>query len=51
MSFKKDRDILMTEQKLIIDEHIIKEDMEDIFSRDLNWKNLDGKTVYISGAY
>lgn len=41
----------MAGQELIIDQNIIKEDMEDIFSRNLNWKNLDGKTVYISGAY
>lgn len=42
---------LMIEQELIIDSHIIKEDMEDIFNRNLNWRNLDEKTVYISGAY
>lgn len=41
----------MNEQWSIIDNHIIKEDMEDIFSRNLDWKKLDGKTVYISGAY
>lgn len=41
----------MIEKKLIIDKHIIKEDMEDIFNRNLDWQILKGKTVYISGAY
>ena len=33
------------------DKSIIKEDMEDIFNRRLDWQRLDGKTIYISGAY
>lgn len=41
----------MIEKTLIIDKHIIKEDMEDIFNRKLDWQILNGKTVYISGAY
>lgn len=41
----------MNPKKLIIDNHVIKDDMEDIFGRNLEWKKLDGKSVFISGAY
>ena len=30
---------------------IITQDMEDIYSRDLPWKELDGKTIVLTGAY
>lgn len=30
---------------------IINQDMEDIYSRELQWKKLDGKTLLITGAY
>lgn len=30
---------------------IITQDMEDIYSRELPWKELDGKTILLTGAY
>lgn len=30
---------------------VIMKDMEDIFSRNINWKKLDGKTILLTGAY
>lgn len=41
----------MDEEKLVIDNEIINEDMKDIFSRNLDWTRLNDKTVFISGAY
>ncbi len=32
-------------------EDIIREDLEDIFSRDVPWEMLDNKTVFLSGSY
>lgn len=30
---------------------ILQKDMEDIFSRNINWEQLDGKTILLTGAY
>lgn len=32
-------------------DNIIREDLEDIYNRDIDWSGLDGKTVLITGAY
>ena len=37
--------------QLIIDNIIIKEDMEDIYNRNIDWKSLNNTTIYVSGAY
>lgn len=36
---------------MLFDNSIIREDMEDIFRRELNWSVLDKKTILITGAY
>ena len=36
---------------MLFDNSIIREDMEDIFRRELNWSVLNGKTILITGAY
>lgn len=33
-----------------MNKRIIEEDMEDIYTRDIPWKELDGKTVLVTGA-
>ena len=30
---------------------VLLHDMEDIYSRNVNWKCLDGKTIMLTGAY
>lgn len=34
-----------------MNDFIIKRDMEDIFSRNIDWNQLDGKTILLTGAY
>ena len=34
-----------------MNEFIIQKDMEDIFSRNIDWKKLDGKSILLTGAY
>ena len=34
-----------------MNEFIIQKDMEDIFSRNIDWKQLDGKSILLTGAY
>ena len=36
---------------MYLDNKIIKEDMESIYNRDIDWTVLDGKTIFVSGAY
>lgn len=37
--------------KSILEEKIIREDMEDIYHRNIDWNQLNGKKIFISGAY
>lgn len=34
-----------------MNEFIIQKDLEDIFSRNIDWKKLDGKSILLTGAY
>ena len=34
-----------------MDNTILTLDMEDIYSRKIDWKQLDGKTILLTGAY
>ena len=36
---------------MVMERDIIREDMEDIFNRDIPWELLRHKTVFLSGAY
>lgn len=41
----------MQRERLDINSEVIKEDMEDIYGRELDWRQFHERTVFISGAY
>ena len=39
------------EENMFWDNHVIREDLEEVYGREINWERLRNKTIFITGAY